>query len=71
MATNKRRNEPQHVSETAWYYEERHGLTVVAEMHNAIGGYIGTVQVKLPIRKLRDSLSRYPAPKRKAKEPTR
>lgn len=62
-----RSKEPQKISDTAWYYEERGGLSVIVECRNSKGEMVcQTHEVSIPIRMLRESLSRYPEPKRTA-----
>lgn len=51
---------PIRLSRTAWYYEETHGLTVVAEKRDESGELMAVTQTKLPWRKLESSMSRRP-----------
>lgn len=50
--------EPQMVSRTTWYYEERGGILVVHETRDKNGGFIQTDQFRIPWRKLVASLRR-------------
>jgi len=50
----------------AWYYEEPKSLCVIVECRNSEGKTVSqTHQVDIPIRMIRESLSRYPALKPK------
>lgn len=49
---------PHDISKNDWFYEERHGLLLVHQVHDKAGNYICTEQVKIPWRKLEASLKR-------------
>jgi len=62
----RRSLEPQNISNMAWYYEEPKSLCVIVECRNSEGKTVSqTHQVDIPIRMIRESLSRYPALKPK------
>lgn len=60
-----RSREPQHINDQNWYYEELTHLLLVHEVRAADGGYIRTDSVKIPWRKIEQSLKRA-RPKRRA-----
>jgi hypothetical protein len=43
---------PFRISDTAWYYAERRGVTIVAELHRDGVGHVGTVQTFIPWKQL-------------------
>ena len=54
----KLKREPINIDKNTWYYEERHGITVVHEVRTEAGNYQKTVQIKLPWKKLLASCER-------------
>lgn len=56
---------PQDIDEQNWYYENLTHLLLVHEVRKEDGAYIRTDSIKIPWRKIRDSLKRVPAPKRR------
>lgn len=53
---------PRTLSPTEWVYEESHGLTVVSQLHDAAGNYVGTTVTKVPWRLIRGALERKDRP---------
>ncbi len=45
------KREPQHISDTVWFYEENDGLTCVVECRKD-GAYHQTIVFKIPTRKI-------------------
>lgn len=56
---NRHRLKRIRLSRTAWYYEEKHGLTVVAERRTSDGSLLCVIQTKLPWAKLITSVDRH------------
>ena len=50
--------DPQKVTATDWYYEERGHMLFVHEVRSAAGEWIRTDQIKIPWRKIEASLKR-------------
>ncbi len=50
--------EPQHVSETVWFYEDRASLIFVVEHHAANGNHLATTQFRVLSSRLIKSLRR-------------
>ena len=62
---------PHDITKYDWFYEERHGLLLVHQVHDKDGNYICTEQVKIPWRKLEASLKRRKARQRRHTSPLR
>lgn len=63
---------PRNISKTAWFYVERGGLHVIAEVRDASGGYVATVGSKIRWRDVEQALRDHrkahkPKPRRKAR----
>ena len=60
----RRSLDPQDVSDQVWYYEEGRYLTFVVRAGNIPHDVAGTVQFRVPLRMLENSLARSPRAKK-------
>lgn len=76
LSTDKRKDRkypsrhPIDLSDTAWFYEERGHIKVIAELKQIVTGYhvpqhLGTTHTKIPMRLLCRVVDRYRRAKRK------
>ena len=66
MPVKKRSNEPQHVSEGVWYYEDRGHLYFVVDCPGLFDKKKAHA-FKVPVSMIQRSMSRYATPKKKRK----
>ncbi len=60
--------EPQHVTDSDWFYENKGHMLFVHEVRDKAGLYVQTDQIKIPWRKIEASLKRVRASKRRASQ---
>lgn len=58
MTKPKPSGEPNHITEKAWFYDDKKGLLVVSEARTASGTYIQTDQFIIPWRAVLESARR-------------
>lgn len=64
---SKPSRDPQHISNTAWYYEAPSSIVVVVEHRTAGGQWVATTQTRIFAAQLRRSLARMRKPARRGK----